>query len=159
MTDVLHNLFQPLLPSHLELETLTYDVVNKRHYPTESELARTDCLIISGSFQLVDVATLDAEWLLRLAGFLIRVKDDFPHIRIVGICFGIQLISRAFGGGREIGENEKGWEVGSTRLELTELGQKIIWGEGLGHKEDDREEGEDKSHMVSERRKHPYDRF
>jgi len=105
-TDVLHNLLEPLLPPHLELETLTYEVVHQRSYPTEAELDRIDALVISGSFE--EDADEDAQWILRLAGFLIRVKDDLPRIRIVGICFGLQVIARAFGP-KGITKNPKGW--------------------------------------------------
>lgn len=38
MTDVIHNLFEPLLPEHLKLETKSYDVLDKREYPTDDEL-------------------------------------------------------------------------------------------------------------------------
>lgn len=104
--DVLHNLLEPLLPPHLDLETLTYEVVHKRSYPTEAELSRIDAIVISGSFE--EDADVDAQWILRLAGFLIRVKDDLPRIRIVGICFGLQVIARAFGP-KGITQNPKGW--------------------------------------------------
>jgi hypothetical protein len=77
--DVIHTLFNPLLPKHLELEILTYDVLNKREYPTEKELERIDAVIISGSFE--DDAHADSRWILRLAGFLIRVYVSFsPYI-------------------------------------------------------------------------------
>ncbi|KAL7409180.1 class I glutamine amidotransferase-like protein [Mrakia frigida] len=139
--DVLHNLLEPLLPTHLDLETLTYEVVHKRSYPTEAELERIDAIVISGSFE--EDADVDAQWILRLAGFLIRVKDDLPRIRIVGICFGLQVIARAFGP-EGIVKNPKGWEVGSTRLVLTEMGKKIIWGEGA----EGSGEGNDQSHLT-----------
>ncbi|KAJ9127016.1 hypothetical protein QFC24_001247 [Naganishia onofrii] len=127
--DVLHNLFEPLIPedSKLELETLSYDVVHKREYPKDDVLARTDAIVVSGSFE--DEAHADTMWILKLAGFLIKVHDEYPKTRIVGICFGLQVIARAFGPST-IKENPKGWEVGSTRVDLTETGRKLIWGEG-----------------------------
>ncbi|KAJ9122523.1 hypothetical protein QFC22_001952 [Naganishia vaughanmartiniae] len=112
--DVLHNLFEPLIPedSNLELETLSYDVVHRREYPKDDVLAKTDAIVVSGSFE--DEAHADAMWILKLAGFLIkkihRVKDEFPKTRIIGICFGLQVIARAFGPST-IKENPKGWYV------------------------------------------------
>jgi GMP synthase-like glutamine amidotransferase len=35
-------------------------------------------------------------------------KDEYPKTRIVGICFGLQVIARAFGPST-IKENPKGW--------------------------------------------------
>jgi hypothetical protein len=69
--DVLHNLFDPLLPSHLSLETLTYDVLGKREYPKDSELEKIDAVVVSGSFE--DEAHSDTMWILKLAGFLIKM--------------------------------------------------------------------------------------
>lgn len=35
-------------------------------------------------------------------------QDDYPRIRLLGICFGLQVIARAFGP-TVIKENTKGW--------------------------------------------------
>jgi GMP synthase-like glutamine amidotransferase len=32
----------------------------------------------------------DTPWIMKLAGFLLMLADDYPRIRIVGICFGHQ---------------------------------------------------------------------
>lgn len=71
--DVLHNLFEPMMPKDrkLELETLSYDVVHKREYPKDDVLARTDAVVVSGSFE--DEAHADTMWILKLAGFLIKI--------------------------------------------------------------------------------------
>ena len=69
--DVIHNLFEPLLPSHLKLETKSYDVLNKREYPSDNELEHIDAIIISGSFE--DDAHEDTMWILKLAGYLIKI--------------------------------------------------------------------------------------
>lgn len=156
--DVLHGLFEPLLPKRLSLETVAYDAI-KRELPSESiarrvghcrhysgvrpsngregsesgqfgasggglfqlprsvltlhliftgekELEDIDAIVISGSFE--DDAHTDTTWILRLAGFLIMVKDNYPRIRIIGICFGLQIIARAFGPAKIV-KNEKGW--------------------------------------------------
>nr|XP_019013156.1 uncharacterized protein I206_02653 [Kwoniella pini CBS 10737]OCF51937.1 hypothetical protein I206_02653 [Kwoniella pini CBS 10737] len=120
--DVIHNLFEPLLPKHLSLETLTYDVLEKREYPKDEELEKIDAIVISGSFE--DEAHSDTRWILKLAGYLIKIYDEYPRIRILGICFGLQVIARAFGPS-QIKENSKGWEVGSTRMNLTDIGKSI----------------------------------
>jgi GMP synthase-like glutamine amidotransferase len=123
--DILHNLFEPIMPQDrkLELETLSYDVLHKREYPKEDVLERADAVIVSGSFE--DEAHADTMWILKLAGFLIKlhvsrdyaeggeevlnsVQDEYPKTRIIGICFGLQVIARAFGPST-IKENPKGW--------------------------------------------------
>ena len=73
-SEVIHNLFEPLVPKHLRLETRCYDVLNKREYPRDEELDEIDAIIISGSFE--DDAHTDATWILRLAGYLIKI-----HVR------------------------------------------------------------------------------
>lgn len=60
--EVLHNLFEPMLPSRLTLETRTFDAV-KRELPSEKELDELDALVISGSFE--DDAHGDEQWVLR----------------------------------------------------------------------------------------------
>lgn len=134
--DVLHNLFEPILGSaapHLTLKTTAYDVVDKREYPSEKELEGVDCVLITGSFEAESVGD-DEPWILRLAGFLIQVNDSFPRIRMIvsfpshlalmnlrraellfacilqGICFGLQVLARAFGPCR-VEKNLKGWWV------------------------------------------------
>ncbi|WVR04901.1 hypothetical protein IAU60_001913 [Kwoniella sp. DSM 27419] len=69
--DVIHNLFEPLLPKHLELETLSFDVMKKREYPSDEQLKHIDAIIISGSFE--DEAHADTRWILKLAGYLIKI--------------------------------------------------------------------------------------
>jgi hypothetical protein len=156
MTDVVHNLFEPMLPEHLTLKILPYDVVNARAYPTEAELANIDAIVISGSFE--DEAHEDTVMILRLAGFLIGIRDksvplrplcrpfplgavplvdsetqrwsadlswincsipfpSWPRIRIIGICFGLQILARAFGPAK-ITENDKGWSVSTFSFPL-----------------------------------------
>ncbi|KAK8843924.1 hypothetical protein IAR55_006716 [Kwoniella newhampshirensis] len=120
--DVVHNLFDPLLPDHLHLEILTYDVLNKREYPKDNELDKIDAIIVSGSFE--DEAHSDSIWILKLAGYLIKIFDEYPRIRLLGICFGLQVIARAFGP-CQIKENPKG----CTKIELTDIGKRLIWSE------------------------------
>jgi hypothetical protein len=45
-------------------------------------------------------------------------------VRIVGACFGHQIVARALGA--RVGRSGKGWETGVTELELTEKGREIF---------------------------------
>lgn len=66
-------------------------------------------------------------WIETLTAFTASLPALNPKLKIFGICFGHQIIARAFGG--EVVKNEKGWEVGVRRVELTELGKEVFGGE------------------------------
>lgn len=48
-----------------------------------------------------------------------------PSTKIIGICFGHQIVALAFGG--TCVKNERGWEIGVREIELSEAGR-TIWG-------------------------------
>jgi GMP synthase (glutamine-hydrolysing) len=74
-----------------------------------------DAWIITGSASSV-VDNLD--WMKLLKNKIIYAYDN--SIPVLGICFGHQIISSALGG--EVVHNDKGWELGSYKLELTQEG-------------------------------------
>lgn len=49
-----------------------------------------------------------------------------PSLKTIGICFGQQIISRAYG--TKSHRNEKGWEIGVHPIELTEVGRQVFTG-------------------------------
>lgn len=67
-------------------------------------------------------------WLILALQHVTQQQDDFPRIRIIGICFGLQVIARAFGRANIV-KSSAGWEVGSTRIDLTDAGRQLIWGD------------------------------
>ena len=46
------------------------------------------------------------------------------RVRLVGVCFGHQIIGRALDVG--VGRNDKGWEVAVVPVELTDKGKEIL---------------------------------
>lgn len=46
------------------------------------------------------------------------------RVRIIGVCFGHQIVGRALGA--KVGRSVKGWEVSVTAVDLTKKGQEIF---------------------------------
>lgn len=65
----------------------------------------------------------DFPWIVKLVDFTTEIlKQD--RVKLVGICFGHQIIGRALG--VKVGPNEKGWEVAVTNFDLSEEGKKLF---------------------------------
>jgi len=94
-----------------------YDVV-QGFYPNESLY---DCLMLTGS---AATAHEDVQWINKLVSYIAHVVENKPEIKIVGICFGQQIIARALGG--ECVPNGETWELGPTQIQLTDIGKQIF---------------------------------
>lgn len=107
----------------VELHIRSYDVVNKMEYPDPGQLndGLWDAVMITGS---ASSAYLDLEWTKKLATFLRSVAEKHPLVRLVGICYGHQILARAFDGVVE--SNAKGWEIGTTLCDLTDFGKDLL---------------------------------
>lgn len=79
-----------------------------------------DAILITGSKH--DAFEKD-EWIVRLVNFTKRCIEG-GRIRVIGVCFGHQIIGRALGA--ELGRNIRGWEVSVTEHELTDEGKKVF---------------------------------
>jgi GMP synthase-like glutamine amidotransferase len=66
----------------------------------------------------------DKEWIHNLCTFVKKIYDEYPSKRVIGICFGHQIIAQALGGKVEL--NEKGWEIAVRRITLTERAKGIF---------------------------------
>ncbi|KAH9475957.1 Putative glutamine amidotransferase-like protein C13C5.04 [Psilocybe cubensis] len=96
-----------------------YDVVHEMAYPQDDD--QYDCIMLTGS---AASAYENLEWITKLCDYISRIATSKPHIKIIGICFGHQIIARAMGG--ECVPNGGIWEVGPTRIQLTDIGKKIF---------------------------------
>jgi len=101
--DYFLNLFETLLPSHTSINPSKFDVV-RSVLPSDQDLSTLDALIISGGFE--DDADSDLPWVVALGEFVVRVSREYPKIKVVGICFGMQLMGKVFGG--QAGRNPAG---------------------------------------------------
>ncbi|KAG0895892.1 hypothetical protein G6F34_007840 [Rhizopus arrhizus] len=88
-----------------------FDVVEAQEYPSLKDIGnRTyDAIVLTGSkYNAHD----NTPWIVKLVDFLKTMRVEYNQsVRLVGICFGHQIILRSSGG--TTGRNEKGWEVSS----------------------------------------------
>ncbi|KAL1591415.1 hypothetical protein SLS60_012028 [Paraconiothyrium brasiliense] len=99
------------------LELSAYDVVTEQKYP---EIDGIDAVLISGSkYNSFD----NDPWILKLVEFTGKLlKQD--RVRIIGVCFGHQIIGRA--AGVKVGRMEGPMEVSVLPVELSEKGKEIF---------------------------------
>jgi GMP synthase-like glutamine amidotransferase len=120
-TGDLRDIFEQLLVrGGLDLSAVTvegYDVVTKQEYP--SSLQGLNGIIITGSKHN---AFENDEWILKLVDFTKRAIES--NVKVVGICFGHQIVGRALGA--PVGRNSKGWEASITPMKLTQIGLKVF---------------------------------
>ncbi|KAH9055119.1 class I glutamine amidotransferase-like protein [Lactarius deliciosus] len=117
------------LPVGLSAFTLdSYDIRYAMEYPKEDVLDTCDGIIISGS---AASAYEDFEWIKRLVSWVATLVTQRPLIKIIGICFGHQIVARALGG--KCVSNSGKWEVAITEVTLTDLGQRIFGAQSLAH--------------------------
>ncbi|KAL7342194.1 class I glutamine amidotransferase-like protein [Rhodotorula toruloides] len=119
-----HQIFARLLRSSIELEVQSYDVV-RGEFPSEEEVRSADGVLITGS---AASAYEPLPWITHLVSFTSSLPTLNPSLKLIGICFGHQIIARAFGSSVE--RNEKGWEIGTRRIGLTERGREVFEGRG-----------------------------
>ena len=110
-------------PAHLESVArvtghhVVHDEVPRTPYPALDDV---DAVLITGSRHN---AYEDQPWILELVGFTRRCLDT-ARVRVVGVCFGHQIVARALG--MKVGVNPKGWEVSVTETELGPTGKEIF---------------------------------
>ncbi|KAH9919503.1 class I glutamine amidotransferase-like protein [Epithele typhae] len=96
-----------------------FHVRDDMKYPNNIDLY--DAVLLTGSSAS---AYENLEWINKLVEFVRFVATDRPNVRLIGICFGHQIIARALGG--ECVPNDGKWEIGPTKLDLTEAGKKLF---------------------------------
>ncbi|KAN0096132.1 class I glutamine amidotransferase-like protein [Hyaloscypha variabilis] len=109
-----------LPPSSLSLST--YHVVTSPSNPTPTypSLSQIDAILLTGSKH----NSFDNDpWILKLVSFVEEVLRQ-RRVRIIGVCFGHQIVGRAMG--TRVGRSERGWEVSVVPIELTEKGREIF---------------------------------
>ncbi|KAF8971972.1 hypothetical protein BGZ46_010193 [Entomortierella lignicola] len=77
-----------------------------------------DAIMISGS---ASNAYDDLPWINKLVEYVQNFPRSNESPKIIGICFGHQIIGRAFSA--RVSKSTRGWELGWTLTQLTEAGQ------------------------------------
>ncbi|EDN07986.1 GMP synthase [Histoplasma capsulatum] len=100
-----------------ELDISKWDVVESDKYPS---LENIDAVLITGSkHNSYD----DIPWINRLVDFISKILTQ-DRVRIIGVCFGHQILGRALGA--KVGPNEQGWEISVHDMNLTDKGKELF---------------------------------
>jgi len=67
-------------------------------------------------------------WIIKLVDFVKQVLAQ-DRVRIIGVCFGHQILGRALGA--HVGRGDLGWEVSVLPMTLTDKGKEIFQREEL----------------------------
>ncbi|WJX64200.1 glucosinolate gamma-glutamyl hydrolase [Trifolium repens] len=98
----------------LEEEKETWDMykVSCGEFPKDDELSLYDGFVITGS---CSNAYGNDKWICDLINLI--KKLDSMHTKILGICFGHQVLCRALGG--KVGPSPTGWDIGVRSITLS----------------------------------------
>lgn len=101
-----------------------HDVVRHPNsaYPPLDEV---DALLVTGSKHN---AFDDDPWITVLVEY-VRKALLHDRVRVVGVCFGHQIVARAMGA--PVGRGDRGWEVSVMETRLTEKGRELFGRETL----------------------------
>lgn len=106
--------------NHDNEEWVSYSVT-KNEFPTHEELLNLSGIAITGSF--ADAFDDKTEWVINLRKLINRIMNNsmYSHIKLVGLCFGHQVIAHSLKGGRAYINPLKtnlhdNWEIGTREI-------------------------------------------
>ncbi|MDK1023993.1 MAG: GMP synthase [Gammaproteobacteria bacterium] len=115
-------MFKDLLNEGAEGRKLDFRVYNVLHGQYPADLHECDGYLITGSRASVYD---DEEWIRTLRHFVVKLHD--AKKKLIGICFGHQLVAQALGGKTEAAE--VGWGVGVHTSRVLEATDYMLPGE------------------------------
>ncbi|GAD98192.1 hypothetical protein PVAR5_6883 [Paecilomyces variotii No. 5] len=100
------------------LEITKWDIVHRDDlYPNLDDI---DAILMTGSrHNSFD----NIPWINKLVEFIQKVLAQ-DRVRIIGVCFGHQILGRALGA--KVGRSDEGWEVSVCEMDLTEKGKELF---------------------------------
>ncbi|KAL2006265.1 hypothetical protein VTN00DRAFT_9919 [Thermoascus crustaceus] len=99
------------------LEISRWDVVNGDKYPNLEDI---DAILMTGSKH---DSFADIPWINKLVEFTKKVLSQ-DRVRIIGVCFGHQILGRALG--VKVGRSDVGWEISVCEMDLTDKGKELF---------------------------------
>ncbi|KAJ5123123.1 hypothetical protein N7448_009220 [Penicillium atrosanguineum] len=111
------NLGNSRLDPDTGLQITKWDVIDAQEYP---RLEDVDAVLLTGSKHN---SFEDIPWINRLVEFTQQVLAQ-NRVRILGICFGHQIVGRALGA--KVGRSDQGWEIAVCDMDLTEKGKELF---------------------------------
>ncbi|KAJ1333179.1 glucosinolate gamma-glutamyl hydrolase [Microdochium nivale] len=118
-------------PALSPLRITHHDVVNGDFAAAYPDPRDIDAVLITGSKHNSFDPDPWIEHLVRYTrGLLLPVEGGEDEekskvkVKVVGVCFGHQIVGRALGG--EVGRNDRGWEISVVPLELNDEGKKVF---------------------------------
>lgn len=100
---------------HLSMYDVTHDGAS---YPDPKDI---DAILITGSKAS---AYEDKAWINRLVQYTQDLLDGDDVKKVIGVCFGHQIVGRALGA--KVAVSPHGWEISVTDVELTEKGKEVF---------------------------------
>lgn len=112
---------------NLEIQVKCFDCTTSQ-FPTQEDYQELDGFIITGSkYSSYDDKVNNIEWISQLKS---KVREmDQKKIKLVGICFGHQIIAESLGG--KVIKNSLGWEVSVSQIHTSKLGKQLLKQETL----------------------------
>lgn len=68
-------------------------------------------------------------WIVKLVEFTRKILEEQTRVRVIGVCFGHQVIGRALGA--KVSRNKHGWEASVTPVHLSSRGQDLFGGKDV----------------------------
>ncbi len=100
-----HDMIRHMLRTHAPAQTFEFEVFDCQQQCYPADIDDFDCYITTGSKAS---AYDDAPWIARLIDFVSTL--DQQRKKLIGICFGHQIIALALG--HEVRKSDKGWGIG-----------------------------------------------
>ncbi|KAI9789826.1 MAG: hypothetical protein M1816_005743 [Peltula sp. TS41687] len=105
--------------SSRDLDITAWEVAEAQSYP---RLEDVDAVLITGSRHC---AFDNDPWILRLVAFTKNIlSDPRSRVRVIGVCFGHQIIARALGA--PVTRSAIGWELAVVPVTLTARGKELF---------------------------------